>query len=192
MTDDGRPLVWCGIDPGLAKMGVAFLLRDENRWRAISVKTITTKSSDELHQRMFELHAGIVHRSETGYGSWRIRYVIESQEGVRAAKRLEGAFDFNSDRVERVVGMIWEHALMATHSDDNELVEVTPLQMRQCVGLKQNATKRQVADMVRRIVEKLPSVMSEHAFDACAAAIAGERIVRANARLRQPQETPWR
>jgi Holliday junction resolvasome RuvABC endonuclease subunit len=169
--------VWCGIDPGLASMGVAFLLREENRWHAISVETVKTKSTAPMHERMLKLHAGIVHRAGTGYPK-RIHYVVEEQEGARVGARHAGLTNHHADMVERVMGMIWEYNLTCPLAGGRELTEVTPHEMRKRVGLPAGATKKQMMMMLRKVVLGLPATMSLHAADAVIVAITGEQKYR--------------
>ena len=171
-----EPVVWCGIDPGLAKMGVAFLLNESGRWRPLHVETVTTKASEPMHQRMLRLHGAIVHQQRTGY-PLRVRYVVESQEAARVGARKRGESNFRADMVERVIGMIWELSLMCLYSA-GDLIELDPVVARKHVGLPKRATKEQIAMMVRRIVPGLPEKMSEHASDAVELALGGERHAR--------------
>jgi Holliday junction resolvasome RuvABC endonuclease subunit len=170
--------MWCGVDPGLASMGVAFLLREDTRWRALHVDTVKTDASWPMHKRLLKLHAGVLHQGKTGYPS-PIIYAVEEQAGARIGARHAGITNHHADMVERVMGMLWEYVLMCPYVHNKEpLIEVTPYEMRKRVGLPAGATKQQMLVMLREIVEGLPASMTLHAADAVVVALTGEHKYR--------------
>lgn len=173
-----EPMIWCGSDPGLAKFGVAYLLRQGGLWHALKVHTVTTVPADRMGKRLVKIRYSLLKQPalEPKYVGTAIGFAYESQLGARMGHRERGDSNYNADLIERVIGLIWERSLMEFGSvTREEPVEVTPGFIRKSLGLSLRATKKQVANMVRRMVLGLPADLDEHACDAAAIAIAGER-----------------
>jgi Holliday junction resolvasome RuvABC endonuclease subunit len=77
--------------------------------------------------------------------------------------------------VQQVVGM----ARVIAFSLGVKFVQPTPAQAKAVLaGIPRTASKAQVQRAVRAVVRDCPKVMSEHASDAIATALAGARMVR--------------
>lgn len=171
--------LWCGVDPGLANMGVAWLRRTGRRWEYIKAWTVETSPKMPYGSRLLELYVGL--NAPLGMPTGLPRFwAAESQEGVRVGKRERGETNHLDDRIERVLGIVWTCGLQANwgHEALTPITEVTPGFVRKVLSLPPKATKQQIAAMVRRIVKGVPADLDEHATDALAIAIAGERKAR--------------
>jgi Holliday junction resolvasome RuvABC endonuclease subunit len=158
---------YAGIDPGLAAMGIARIQREGSGWKATLCETVRTEPSSPLDTRLHMLWSMMPSGSVLA---------VESQHGARAGQQRAGITSAKAQMVERVMGVIWVRAFM---SIARYPIEVTPAFVRKCLGLKNNATKQQVRAVVTRLVRGIPARASEHAIDAVAIAIAGERVDRA-------------
>jgi Holliday junction resolvasome RuvABC endonuclease subunit len=163
---------YAGIDPGLAAMGIARIQREDGAWKASLCETVRTDPKSPLDKRLHAL--------------WRMMpsgsvLAVESQHAARAGHAERGTTNAKAQMVERVMGVIWVRAFM---SIARYPIEVTPAFVRKCLGLKNNATKQQVRAVVTRLVRGIPARASEHAIDAVAIAIAGERVDRAGVGIR--------
>jgi Holliday junction resolvasome RuvABC endonuclease subunit len=167
-----------GIDPGLASCGIALLVREPGGpWRARFVETVRTKAREPLHDRMRQIFWAI--RSaprEPLQGVRPAEFVVccETQTGVQEGKRRSGETSASALLVQQVVGM----ARVVALSEGAQFVEVTPAQVKSVLPGMRTASKAQVQRAIRAFVRECPKVMSEHASDAIAAAIAGARRAR--------------
>lgn len=168
--------LWFGIDPGTRNVGLALLAHDtQRRWHAVHIETLSFKSNQDLDERMTKILEVIRLRPDQfPRGTMWVKYVVEEQERARNAARAIGETNFRADRVERVMGMIW--AVAHHHASNPPLLEVTPSEMRQTLGLPANASKEQMAALVSKLVSGLPKKMSKHAFDAVVVAITGRKV----------------
>jgi len=184
--------VWCGIDPGTRNVGVAFLTRDHlGVWSPWIIESLSFKTEQSLDERLAIIHRAINPKpDDLPEGTMWIQYVVEEQEQARNAAHALGDTNFRADRVERVMGMIWTVAHTNAYSAAR-LTEVTPAEIRKSLGFRSGATKQQIAAIVKKLVpklEKMPRPLTNHATDAVAIAIAGERIVKVRARLAETAE----
>jgi len=168
-----------GIDPGYANCGIGVIARSaEQRWRCVHSETVQTPPSVPFHDR---LHA--VYRALHEIPIEPFRRVMasecviacEEQTGTHEGKRRTGETRAEALLVQQVVGLIRVFA----YEQGYRFVEPSPAQTKKVlVGIKNTATKAQVARAVRAVVLDCPEVMKEHASDALANALAGARMVR--------------
>jgi Holliday junction resolvasome RuvABC endonuclease subunit len=168
-----------GIDPGLAACGLAIVTKEiQKPWRAVHVKTVRTPATLDLHSRMHELwHAMSTLPMEAFQGIKPHEAILacEDQSGVLEGKRRSGETNASASFVQQVVGMVrvWAFNLGV------KFVQPTPAQTKAVLaGIPRTASKAQVQRAVRAVVRDCPKVMSEHASDAVAVALAGARMVR--------------
>lgn len=157
---------YSGIDPGLAAMGIAILRREGRCWVADVCETVRTEPKTPINDRLHTLWRNMPSGSVLA---------VESQHHSRAGHAERGTTNAKAQMVERVMGLVWARAFMSIAEYPTE---VTPAFVRKCLGLKNNATKAQVRAVVVRIVRGIPARASEHAIDAVAIAIAGERMAK--------------
>lgn len=154
---------YAGVDPGLAAMGVGRIRREGRGWLAELCETVRTDPKAPLDERLLKLWEHLPSGSVLA---------VENQSRARAGHSERGTTNAKAQMVERVMGLIWARAFMSIARFP---IEVTPAFVRRCIGLPPGATKGQVRAVVVRLVRGVPVRASEHAIDALAIAIAGER-----------------
>jgi Holliday junction resolvasome RuvABC endonuclease subunit len=98
----------------------------------------------------------------------------ENQVGVQEGKRARGETNKDAVLVQQVVGMM----RVIAFDCEQRFVEPSPAQAKAVLlGIRRTASKAQVQRAVRAMVKDCPKVMSEHASDALANALAGARMV---------------
>jgi Holliday junction resolvasome RuvABC endonuclease subunit len=168
-----------GIDPGLASLGLALIERGVREpWRLLFSQTVRTSPGLDLHSRMREGYAALQALPVEPFRGAKPHEVIvacEDQAGVLEGKRRAGETNASAMLVQQVVGM----ARVKAFGLGVKFVEVTPAQAKAVLsGIPRTASKAQVQRAVRAVVRDCPKVMSEHASDAIAVALAGARMVR--------------
>jgi crossover junction endodeoxyribonuclease RuvC len=158
-----------GFDPGLASLGSARLNRMGSTYRCHHAGTYRTGARLSDDERYALLWERIV---ETSAGCTVI--AVESQHNAWAAKQATGETNANAVKVREVVGMLRARAYQL----GARLVMVTPREVRKALGLPAGASKARVRFMVEHVVTGWPSTMSEHAADALAIGVCGERMAR--------------
>ncbi len=131
-----------GIDPGLATVGVG-LVEAENRYamKAIDWMTINTQAGLELAARLAEIETDL-----TGL-------VRDMKPDKAAVERLFFAVNEQSAlEVAQARGVI----LSVLHREGIPIIEPTPLQVKLAITGDGQADKRQMQEMVQRLLE-LPS-----------------------------------
>lgn len=169
-------MIVLGVDPGVRACGVAILEREDIgsiSWRARSVLTVRTYPKESLHDRLRRIW--LVMRCSTGMlGSFVV--AIEEQTGAAEGARRAGATNADAVLVQQVVGLARAIAFTESHST---FIEVTPAEAKRVLnGMTMTASKAQVQRAIRAVVSGCPAVMSEHASDAVAIALAGARKAR--------------
>lgn len=160
-----------GIDPGLAHTGYAVL-----RWplRCLDADTFTSGTGDGTRrERVMQLSlllTGVVQEWRHGETVVAVEEQHRAWSGAQARGRTNDKAVWNRDVVGAVCGIATAYGL--------RLIEVTPAQKNAAVGLPASTSKQQVQRAVRAIVPGLPKRLSQHAADAVAVAMAGERVVR--------------
>ncbi len=167
-----------GIDPGYRAFGCCVIARDEEqRWVAEHVETVRTPSSMPFHERCQKVFNALQLMEPGPWEGLPCHQLIvscENQSGVHEGKRRAGGTNSDAMRVQQIVGMcrVFAYDLGA------RFVEPTPAQAKAVLlGIRQTASKAQVQRAVRAMVRGCPKVMSEHASDALANALAGARMV---------------
>jgi Holliday junction resolvasome RuvABC endonuclease subunit len=166
-----------GIDPGVRACGLAVLCREDGTsdpWRAWSANTVRTTTKEPLHERLRRLWTAIL--SGTGNHAETLVIAVEEQTGAAEGARRAGATNADALLVQQVVGLARAAAYM--HSGAT-FVEVTPAEAKRVLnGMTMTASKAQVQRAIRSVVRDCPGMMSEHASDAVAIALAGARMAR--------------
>ena len=149
-----------GIDPGIATVGFGVLDADKNRQKLVSCGVITTPAHTPLSSRLDQIYTDL-------------------EELIRVyrpdAMSVEELF-FNTNIT---TGISVAHGrgviLLCAYRCGLSVFEYTPLQVKQAVVGYGRAEKKQVQDMVRRILN-LPSVPKpDDAADAVALALCHAR-----------------
>jgi len=144
-----------GIDPGLRSTGFGIVEKSGQQLSYIGSGCINTESHQELPTRIKTLFDGI-------------NKVISSYLPGQAV--LEKVFVNINPQSTLLLGQARGAALTALVAADLPVAEYTALQIKQAVVGQGKANKKQVQEMVRRLL-KLPGYPSPDAADALACAI---------------------
>lgn len=145
-----------GLDPGMAKTGYGIIEITGHKFKGIAYGCIETPPQLEEMQRLLELYQQLEELIRT------------YQPSVLVVEEL--FFNKNS-RTAMAVGQARGVVLLAAAQQDLDVVEYTPLQVKQGVVGYGRATKRQVQEMVKILLglEEIPR--PDDAADALAVAI---------------------
>jgi Holliday junction resolvasome RuvABC endonuclease subunit len=153
-------------------------MRDAEKWRLAHVDTIRTSSKDRPNERMAMIYwklRAIPRSVFQGVRTEELVVACEEQAGVQEGKRRTGQTNASGMLVQQVVGLVRAY----TFQEGFLFYEPTPVQVKAVLaGIPRTASKAQVQRAVRALVRDCPKVMSEHASDAIAVALAGARMVR--------------
>lgn len=152
----GRGYTILGIDPGTATMGWGVVHQEGNRLRYVQHGAITTPPDWEMPRRLGRLFDG----------------VTELIRGYRPETVAVEELFFNTNVTTAItVGQARGVALLAAYRAGIEIVEYTPLQVKQTVTSYGRADKRQVQEMVKALLN-LPAIpRPDDAADGLAIAI---------------------
>ena len=145
-----------GIDPGFAIVGFAVLEYARGDFGVIDYAAITTKAATPFALRLREIYSDIC-------------FVLDKYEPEALA--IEQLF-FTTNRTTAIAvaearGII----LLAAANRDIPIAEYTPLQVKSAVSGYGKATKKQVQDMTRRILNLAAVPQPDDVADALAIAI---------------------
>jgi len=168
-----------GVDPGYANCGLGIITRAaDQRWRCVHSETVQTPASLSFHERLYAVYRALHEMPIEPWRSLKIGDCViacEEQSGTHEGKRRTGETHAEALKVQQVVGLVRAFA----YDLGCRFVEPSPAQTKKVlVGIKNTASKAQVARAVRAVVNGCPEVMKEHASDALANALAGARMVR--------------
>jgi crossover junction endodeoxyribonuclease RuvC len=151
------PLRVLGIDPGLADVGFGVIdVPPGAQPRLVRYGVIHTEAGQPLADRLYQIYR-------------RLASLIE--EIGPAVVAIEELFFAKNVKTAMVVAHGRAACILATAGRETELVEYTPLQIKQALTGHGRADKRQVQLMVRAVLglEEIPK--PDHAADALAAAL---------------------
>ena len=149
-------MIILGIDPGFARLGYGVIEYENNKYKTLEYGSITTKAGERLSLRLKRIGEDL--------------QSIVSKYNIDAAS-IEDLF-FNTNittgiQVAEARGVI----MYVLESNNIPIAEYTPLQVKQALVGYGRADKRQIMDMVKRILklEKMPKL--DDTADALAIAI---------------------
>ena len=149
-----------GIDPGIATVGFGVIDADRGRQNYIACGTINTPAHTPLSSRLDQIYSDL-------------QELIDTFKPDQIA--LEELF-FNTNIT---TGISVAHGrgviLLAAYRSNVPVFEYTPLQVKQAVVGYGRSEKRQVIDMVRRILNMANPPKPDDAADALALAICHAR-----------------
>lgn len=166
----GRGLVVIGVDPGLAAVGYSVVRFPERV--SLRAATIRTSTSSSDRERVLEV-ARVLADAVRGL----------QRPAVLAIEEQERAWVGNLKRGNSNAKAVWPREVAGAVCGISvcwgvQLVEVTTEQVKAAALCTRTSPKAQVQRAVRAIVADLPTRLSQHAADATAVALAGERVVR--------------
>src|SRR5215213_10658232 len=156
MADRRAGMTILGIDPGTATMGWGVIRQEGNRLSYVQHGAIVTPSKWEMPRRLGRLFEGIT----------------ELIKGYRPETVAVEELFFNTNVTTAItVGQARGVALLAAYKAGIEVVEYTPLQVKQAITSYGRADKRQMQEMVKALLN-LPAIpRPDDAADGLAIAI---------------------
>ena len=152
----GRGHTILGIDPGTATMGWGVIRQEGSRLRYVQHGAITTPSDWSMPRRLGRLFDG----------------VTQIVEGYRPDTVAVEELFFNTNVTTAItVGQARGVAILAAYRAGIEVVEYTPLQVKQAITSYGRADKRQVQEMVRALLNLREIPRPDDAADGLAIAI---------------------
>jgi crossover junction endodeoxyribonuclease RuvC len=146
-----------GFDPGIADTGFGVISKEGSKLKFIDTGSIQTAKGRELSVRLEEIYNSVIKLIK------KYNPEIVSVEKLYFAKNVKTALDVGQAR-----GVV----MLAIQQRQKELIEFTPLQIKQAVTGNGQASKRQVGLMVKTILNLQAVPKPDDAADALAAAIA--------------------
>lgn len=149
-----------GIDPGLATIGFSIVDADKNRMKLVTCGAISTPAHTSLSSRLDRIFHDMNELISTFCPD------VMSIEELFFNTNITTGISVAHGR-----GVI----LLAAYQAGIEIFEYTPLQVKQAVAGYGRADKKQVIDMVRRILNLPAAPKPDDAADAVALAICHAR-----------------
>lgn len=156
-------MIILGIDPGLAKTGCGIIRQEKNRVKILAYGVISTRSGQPLAQRLRKIYEEIQDLCREYHPDVAVIEDIFFAANVKTAVAVAQA---------RGV------AILATEESGLELVEYSPLRIKQTIVGYGRASKRQVQEMVRVLLKLKEIPRPDHAADALAAALTHSFKIR--------------
>lgn len=151
-----------GIDPGIADTGYGVIEKDENgKLICIEYGSIRTKAGDDLDKRLEVLNR-------------ELDTLIKKYSPVLVA--VEQLFFCKNVKTALTVGHARGVVLLTIRQNNIQLVEFTPLQIKQAVSAYGKASKMQVQKMVKTILNLKQIPKPDDAADGLAAAICASNF----------------
>ena len=157
-------MIILGIDPGFDRLGFG-LIRDEGgtpSW--IDHGCATTEKENTFAERLVELRDGLV------------KLLKRTNPDVVVVEEL---FFQTNAKTAMKVGMARGVILLSIQDAGIPIVEITPNQVKQGMTGYGKADKKQIQDMVTRVLKLKKKPTSDDAADALALAIVGATVWRA-------------
>lgn len=153
------PVTAIGVDPGLAATGFAVVELQDRRGKARQWGTITTSPALSLSERL-----GAIYRSLTEILSkWHPCLMV-----------IEDVFVFNKyPKAAIQLGAVRGVVLLAAQHRQVEVMEIKPTEVKSALTGNGRASKEQVGNMTRRILNFDGARTSDHISDAMALAVTG-------------------
>ncbi len=145
-----------GIDPGIATTGYGIIETKGNSHTLITYGAILTPSTDSLSHRLHSLYRGVVD------------LITEFEPKSMAVEEL---FFNTNTKTALVVAQARGVILLAGETSGQPITGYTPLQVKMAVCGYGRADKRQVQDMVKRLLALTAIPKPDDAADALAIAI---------------------
>ena len=149
-------MILLGIDPGTATTGFGVIQKEKGALQAIDCGVVSTPKTLPMSHRLNILYEDVVELIEKYHPS------IIAVEKLFFARNVTTAIDVGQAR-----GVI----LLAAQKADLQIVEYTPLQVKQAVTGYGQANKKQVQSMVQKLLKLKVLPKPDDAADALAIAI---------------------
>lgn len=158
MLTSKQETIILGLDPGLADTGFAFLSKNNQVLTLLECGSIKTAKNLKLAERLLSLESAIK--------KLLVKYPVDlvSIEKLYFARNVTTGIDVAQAR-----GV----AMLTLAKEKKEILEFTPLQVKQTLTSSGAAQKRQVGLMVKTILKLSKVPTPDDAADAAAVAICG-------------------
>jgi crossover junction endodeoxyribonuclease RuvC len=151
-------MMMLGIDPGIERTGYAFLKQDAKETALLEAGCITTKKTQGTAERLLEIKQDLVE-------------LIKKRKPEFLT--IESLFFATNAKTAMVVGQARGVVMVVAQELGLKIIEVTPLQVKIAATGYGKADKKQVQEMVVRILKLKKVPKPDDAADACAIAWAG-------------------
>ncbi|MBU1202581.1 crossover junction endodeoxyribonuclease RuvC [Patescibacteria group bacterium] len=145
-----------GLDPGIADTGFGVISKNGNQLKFLTTGSIQTDKRKKLPERLDDIY------KEVSKLIKKYKPDIIAVEKLYFAKNAKTALDVGQAR-----GVL----MLAIYQNKREILEFTPLQVKQAVCSNGSASKQQVGLMVKTILSLSAVPRSDDAADALAIAI---------------------
>lgn len=145
-----------GIDPGLANLGWAVMNEEE----LVEYGCIETRAREKSEDRLDYIFGKV----EELLDKYKVNEVV--MESLYFAKNAKSAI-----KVAEVMGVV----KVCAKRNGVKVYEYTPLQIKTALTGYGRATKDQVEDMVKRLLDRDEPIRPDHASDAVAVAMTRDR-----------------
>lgn len=150
-----------GIDPGTATTGFGIVEKKQSKLISVDYGVISTPKELDMSNRLLILYEDI-------------KEIIDHHKPDIIA--VEQLFFARNVTTAITVGQARGVVLLAAQKADLKIVEFTPLQVKQSVTGYGQATKKQVQEMVKKILDLSQIPKPDDAADALAIAICSSNI----------------
>lgn len=157
------PMIVLGIDPGYATVGYGVIESESGKNRAIDYGVVTTPKTDSLPKRLAAI-------SES-FNELMDKYKPD-------AVAIEELFFYTNQKTAILVAEARGALLLTVYGRYGELYEYTPLQIKQAVTGYGRADKKQIQQMVMRLLRLKEMPKPDDAADALAVALTHARTNR--------------
>lgn len=152
-----------GIDPGFDRVGFGIIDQDGGEARWVFHACLQTKAGDEFGRRLQQVRDAM-------------KKVIDTYQPQVAV--VEQLFFSNNAKTAIKVGMARGVTILALQDANLPLIELTPNQVKQGIAGWGGADKKQVQEMVKRLLKLKEIPKPDDAADALALAIVGGVMAR--------------
>jgi crossover junction endodeoxyribonuclease RuvC len=150
-------MIILGIDPGLVATGLGVITTEQGSSRLLDTRVVRTHASEPLVRRLGRIHTAVVQTIDR----WNPEVVVV--ESLFFAKNVRSAVLLAHARAAAM--------LAASNHPEIQLIEYSPLEIKQAVAGYGRAGKQQIQRMVAVLLRPDPPVENEHISDALACAL---------------------
>ncbi|MFA6594280.1 MAG: crossover junction endodeoxyribonuclease RuvC [Candidatus Buchananbacteria bacterium] len=162
------PHIILGIDPGIADTGFGVIEENHGQLKLLAYGSIKTNKKEELSLRLLDLQR-------------QLSAVINQYQPELAV--VEQLFFCANVKTALIVGQARGIILLTLAQHKIQLVELTPLQVKQGLTGYGQADKKQIQQMVKIILNLKIIPRPDDAADALAMAVCGAGINNLNSRI---------
>ncbi len=145
-----------GIDPGFADTGFGLIENNKGNIKAIDYGSIQTSPKSDFEDRLLKIHK-------------ELNKIIKKYKPVLVS--IEQLFFYNNAKTVINVAQARGVAMLTAKKHDINIIEFTPLQVKQAVSTYGGASKIQIQKMVKLLLNLKEIPRPDDAADALAIAI---------------------